>query len=100
MNMGGDYAGVVEDPNKIVKCKIDMCKQPTKFSYENYPVRSSNQEILVGHYTEMILYQMKMITNPKCTNVHNEAVVEGIFVKYQLILQSGSRRCRIKCIFM
>jgi hypothetical protein len=76
MNMGGDYDGVVEDANKIVKCKIDMCKQPTKFSYK-LP-RGEQQAGDLGRAT----YRMDFIPtendpNPKCTNLHNEAVVEG-----------------------
>ena len=32
MDMGGEYRGNIEDRNKIVKCGIDICKKPSKFS--------------------------------------------------------------------
>ena len=94
MNMGGEYSGSVEDANKIVKCKIDVCKRPTKFQFK-LPSETQDKGALSRATYRMEFIPGEKGVNYNCDNFHVEAEVEGNVCQIPLDYSSLTENTRL-----
>lgn len=90
-NMGGEYLGEVEDPDKIVNCKVDVCKKPTDFDYK-IPFNETTFDVIKDKRElarlNLVPVQAANEVSRKCNEIH-ESNYDGSLCDVPLFYNSG-----------
>ena len=90
MSMGGEYLGPSQNPDKLVKCGVDVCKRPGRFTYK---LPAGNQT--KGSKEEIARYKMDVIQSErglrrKCNSIHSDAIYDGSICDMPMFYNSSS----------
>ena len=94
MDMGGEYIGNIEDRNKIVKCGIDICKKPSKFSYK---IPRDNQK--KGDYSRATFKSEfvpgEQFKSFKCSGIHSDAQTVDNFCEIPIYYSAATENVEL-----
>ena len=98
IQMGGEYLGPALAPDKVVKCGVDVCKTPTRFTYK-FPGGSQDKGDLEEARFKMDVIQAESNLRTNCNETHENSVFDGSVCDLPLYYNASAQNAELNVSF-